>query len=166
MGPDLVIETKGGTLPVRLDATLLRDGWRAGQAVIWTSGPSSEELFVTPSDGFACGILFDSSEGDRLTSMSGNQPYYGSSVLCVGGWLVRTQTYEKYTYASRQSGPLVEIEYTPSSPLYFSLRGFWTLEDEWTLSGDPRAPNSNVYGYVVAPPSTWNLGYLSVQVSL
>jgi len=61
---------------------------------------------------------------------------------------------------------LVAIVYTASDRLVFSLRGYWTKEDEWTLSGDPRAPNNYFIGFVTQAPNTVTQGYLGVQTSI
>jgi hypothetical protein len=88
-------------------------------------------------------------------------------VLGAGGWLISTLAYEKYTYLSRMGpGPLVPIEYHASDRLVFSLRGYWTTEDEWTLSGDPRAPNNYYIGFVAQAPSAATSGYMTIQVSI
>jgi len=78
-----------------------------------------------------------------------------------------TSGYEKYTYASRVGpGPLVSISYVPSDRLVFSLRGLWTKEDEWSLSGDPRAPNDYYIGFVAQKPVHERNDYLTIQVSI
>ncbi len=76
-----------------------------------------------------------------------------------------TTTYERYTWASRQVGPLVPLVYT-TGRLRFSLRGYWTIEDEWTLSGDPRGANDYLIGNIVQPPSSFNNGHLVIQTSI
>jgi hypothetical protein len=78
-----------------------------------------------------------------------------------------TTSFEQYTYASRiGGGPLVPITYNASDRLLFSLRGYFTSEDEWTLSGDPRAPNSYFIAFVIQAPSTVTSGYMTIQVSI
>ena len=78
-----------------------------------------------------------------------------------------TTSFERYTWASRNmGGPLVEIPYQESDRLVFSNRGFWTREDEWTLSGDPRAPNAYFIGFVVQPPSASNDYFMTIQTSI
>ena len=72
-----------------------------------------------------------------------------------------------YTYASRMGpGPLVPIVYNESDRLLFSLRGLWTKEDEWSLSGDPRAPNRFYVGYVIESPAVYNNNYLMFQTTM
>jgi hypothetical protein len=123
---------------------------------------------VTYSDGEPGGfILWGSNEiSDQFTSMTRNQPFYRVSTMAVGSWLIMTSTYERYTYASRTAGPLVPLAYNASDRLRFSLRGFWTVEDEWTLSADPRAPNTNYTGLVVQAPTAVTEDYLTVQTTL
>ena len=84
----------------------------------------------------------------------------------ASSWLISTTSFEQYTWASRQVGPLVEITYAAQDKLYWSLRGLFTSEDEWTLSGDPRAPNTDFTGYVVQPPSALTEGYITIQTTL
>jgi hypothetical protein len=91
---------------------------------------------------------------------------YGYGIFCAGGWLISTQTYEHYTWASRQMGPLVPIVYTVGQRLAFSNRGLWTNEDEWTLAGDPRAPNTFYIAYVAQVPRAENNYFLVLQTSI
>lgn len=134
----------------------------------WTSPYPGEELTVRASTGIANGfMLWGSNEvDDAYTSLTQNQVYYKYGTLCLGGWFIDTLTFERYTYASRQAGPLVPLVYSPETPLRFSLAGKWTPEDEILLSGDPRGSNPNVYGYVTRAPSVWTEGYLGVQTFL
>lgn len=164
---DLVVHVKGDTVPVAMTSQLALSGWAGGQAMEWAA-PSGEDLTVRASDGFASGfMLWGSNEtSDNHTSMTRNQLYYGFATMCLGGWFIDTLTFERYTYASRQAGPLVPLVYKPETPLKFSLTGKWTPEDELDLSGNPRGPNPNVYGYVTRIPSTWSDGYLGVQTFL
>jgi len=158
---------KGDTFTVTVDNGLAVNGWRGGVGVQWTTS-LKDEMMVTLSTGYVAGfLLWGSNESsDQFTSMTENQPYYRFAVLCFGSWLVVTQQYEVYTYASRQSGPLVPITYNPSDKLCFSLRGLWTKEDEFSLSGDPRAPNLLYTGFVAQVPSASTGGYMTVQVSI
>jgi hypothetical protein len=81
--------------------------------------------------------------------------------------LILTKQYEQYTYESRVGGgSLVPIVYKPSDRLVFSLRGFFTPQDEWTLSGDPRGANDYFIGFVAQPPSAATNGYMTIQVSI
>jgi hypothetical protein len=159
---------KGDTLPVFLDPSLRLSGWSGGQGLQWAVPLAEGELTVKSSTGFASGfMLWGSSEtGDQHTTLTQSQIYYRVGTMCLGGWFIDTTTFERYTYASRQAGPLVPIVYQPEMPLRFSLAGKWTPEDEWTLSGDPRGSNSNVYGYVTRAPSSWSDGYLGIQTFL
>jgi hypothetical protein len=169
---DAVIWVKAETLTVSVTPSMIQSGWPGGIGV--TFAPiTQDEILVTVSDGLGGGFLLWGSDesGDQFTSMTENQPYYGFAVLGMGAWLIATSTFEQYTYASRQSGPLVPITYNGSDRLFFSLRGFFTNEDEWTLSGDPRAPNDNVVGFVAQTPIAGDEGtgyvpYLSIQVDI
>jgi hypothetical protein len=164
---DCIVQVKGDTLPVVVHETLVTSGWLGGQGMSWV--PSSrDDLLVGVTDGNACGFMLWGSDetSDQYTAMTRNQPYYRSATMCFGGWQIQTGTYERYTYASRVSGPLVPLVYQSSARLRFSLRGYWTVEDEWSLSGDPRAPNSYYTGYVSQVPSQVSGYYLGVQVSI
>jgi hypothetical protein len=98
--------------------------------------------------------------------MTNQFPHYHDGVQGAGGWHIQTIAFEKYTWASRQAGPLVPITYNASDKLLFSLRGYWTKEDEWTLSGDPRAPNNYYIAFVTQAPSAVTQFYMGVQVSI
>ncbi len=143
-------------------------GWQGGQGVQWTS-TALDQFVVTFSDGYYAGFMLWGSDesADQYTAITRNQSYYRFATVGAGGWHILTKTFEQYTYASRiGGGPLVPIVYHASDRLVFSLRGFFTKEDEWTLSGDPRAPNSYFIGYVSQAPSTTTLGYMGIQVSI
>lgn len=164
---DVITLVKGQTSPVALSASMLSLGWAGGQGVMWVD--SLDDIFkVDFSDGRPAGfLLWGSNEAaDQFISYTKNQPTYNFAVLCFGSWLISTSTYEKYTYQSRQAGPLVLNTYTPGQPLYFSLRGLWTPQDEWTLSADPRAPNTFYMGMTVEAPSATNSNFLSLQTTM
>jgi hypothetical protein len=146
---------------------LAASGWHGGQGVQWSADPA-DGFFVTNSDGYYAGFMLWGSDesGDDHTAMTRNQIYYKFGTLCAGGWLIMTTSVERYTWASRQIGPLVEITYAESDRLVFSLRGYWTKEDEFTLSGDPRAPNNYYIGFVVQVPSESNGHYMTIQTSI
>ncbi len=164
---DCVILFKGDTYTVAVDDGLVVSGWRGGQGCQWTS-PPRDEFIVSASDGLYAGFfLWGSDESsDQYTSMTRQQPVYRYAVIGGGGWTICTIAYEQYTWASRQAGPLVPISYTASDRLVFSLRGLFTKEDEWALSGDPRAPNDYYIGFVMqAPQPAWN-NYMTIQTSI
>ena len=129
---------------------------------------SKDEFLVTYSNGLYAGFLLWGSDesSDQFTAMTRNQPAYQFTTIGAGGWVIMTTSFEQYTYASRQSGPLVPIVYTASDRLVFSNRGFWTNQDEMTLSGDPRAPNNYYIGFVIQPPTPALSGYMTIQVSI
>jgi hypothetical protein len=143
-------------------------GWQGGQGVRW--GDSlRDEFIVTFSDGIYGGfMLWGSNEAsDQFTSMTGAQPLYGYGTFCAGGWIIATRTFEQYTYASRQAGPLVPINYAVGQRVVFSRRGFFTNEDEWSQPPiDPRAPNGYFVGSVVQLPTPENNNYITLQTSI
>lgn len=164
---DCVTIVKGSASPVMVDQRMIQNGWPGAQAVTWVDSPN-DEFLVTYSDGTYGGfLLWGSNEvPDKFTAWTGNQSIYGFAVLCTGTWLIMTTTYERYTYQSRQAGPLVPLVYTVGQRLVFSLRGYFTNQDEWTLSGDPRAPNNFFIGSVAQVPSAQNDFYMMLQSSI
>lgn len=165
---DCIILVKGDAYPVTVADAMATAGWQGGQGVQWAPS-SKDEFLVTNSDGFYAGFMLWGSDesSDQFTAMTRNQPFYRFATVGAGGWHILTRSYEKYTYASRiGGGPLVPITYNASDKLVFSLRGFWTKEDEWTLSGDPRAPNSYYIGFVSQAPSALTEFYMGIQVSI
>lgn len=164
---DCIILVKGDAITVSVDESFAASGWKGGQGTQWSSSVK-DEFVVKRSDGFYAGFaLWGSDESsDQFTAMSKNQPSYRFITIGMGGWLILTSTFEQYTYASRQAGPLVPLVYTASDRLVFSLRGYWTKEDEWTLSGDPRGANKFYLGFVAQAPSATTKNYMSIQVSL
>lgn len=165
---DMVIFAKGDTFTLSVDDKSAIAGWKGGQGFQYTPAVG-DNMLVTLSDGYYAGVaLWGSDESsDEFTALTRNQPTYKFAVLGAGGWIIATTSYEKYTYLSRTGGgPLVPITYNPSDRLVFSLRGFWTKEDEWTLSGDPRAPNNYFIGFVVQKPTAARNDYMTIQVSI
>lgn len=165
---DCVIWVKGETLTVSVDQGLILNGWKGGSGV--TFAPiTTDQILVTRSDGLGGGFMLWGSDesSDQFTAMTKNQLYYGFGVIGMGAWLIGTPTFEQFTYASRHGpGPLIPITYNADDQLFFSLRGLWTNENEWTLSGDPRAPNDNVVGFVAEPPSGVDNNYMTIQVDI
>lgn len=164
---DCVILFKGDAYPVTVDTPMAINGWKGGQGVQWVAS-TKDEFLVTHSDGLYAGFaLWGSDESsDEFTAMTRNQPAYQFTTAGAGGWVIMTTTYEKYTYQSRQSGPLVPITYSASDRLVFSLRGYFTKQDEWSISGDPRAPNSYFIAFVIQAPSSATSDYMTIQVSI
>lgn len=164
---DCVILHKGDAIPVTVNDAMAVGGWRGGQGVHWAPATKDEFLVGYSDGGFGGFLLWGSDESsDQYTAMTRNQPSYRFAVMAVGGWIFMTSTYEKYTYASRQSGPLVPIAYNANDRLRYSLRGYWTKEDEWTLSSDPRAPNLNYEGYVVQVPTATTEQFITLQTMI
>jgi hypothetical protein len=158
---------KGDSQPVVVSPAMVAGGWVGGQAVMWTKN-SADEVMVTYAQGLYGGfLLFGSDEpGDDYTAMTRSQPTYRYATFGSGGWLISTIAYETYTYASRiGGGPLVPLTYTMNQPLYFSLRGLWTNEDELTLTASPLAP-AFFTGFVAQMPKPSNKSYLGIQTSL
>jgi hypothetical protein len=160
----------GDAYPVLLDDAMKAGGWQGGQGVMWAASPTNN-FVVTYSTGLYGGFLIWGSNetSDQYTSMTGQQIEYGYGIIGAGGWLITTRTFEQFTYASRTGGgPLVPISYNPGERLLFSLRGRFTKEDEWTLSGDPRAPNGFFVATVVQAPVLTPRGvpFLTVETSI
>lgn len=164
---DCVILYKGDAYPVTVDSAMVQGGWSGGQGVQW-AGSTKDEFLVTYSDGYYAGFLLWGSDesSDRYTAMTRNQPAYRFATVGAGGWIIMTTSYEKYTWSSRQSGPLVPITYTASDRLVFSLRGYFTNEDEWTLSNDLRKPNNFYIAFVIQAPTAGTGLYMTVQTSI
>lgn len=167
---DCVILRKGDTLTVNVTDRMVQGGWIGGQGTQYATR-GLDEILVDYSDGLYAGFLLWGSDeiSDRFTSMTQNQPSYGFAVIGAGGWIIMTKAYERYTYASRTGGgPLVPIVYNESDRLVFSLRGYYTKEDEWTLSGDPRAPNNYFIAFVIQSPRPQEPfdSYITLQVSI
>ena len=165
---DVVILAPGLRTTLAVTAAVAQTGWAGGTGFMWFDAPD-DELMVTFSDGErgAGFALWGSNEdSDVLTSMSDQQAQYRYVVIGSGSFLLSTRTFEHFTYASRLAGPLVPITFTPREALYWSLRGWLTNEDEWTLSGDPRAPNTYAVANVVQIPSAVTNNYLTIQTIL
>jgi hypothetical protein len=164
---DCYVLFKGDAYPVAVSQAMRANGWQGGQGVQWINSPL-DEFLVTYSDGLYGGFMLwgSNEDSDKYASLTGNQPLYGFGTLCAGGWIIATRTFERYTWASRQAGPLVELNYVVGERVRFSLRGFWTKEDEWALSVDPRGANGYFIGSVVQAPSADNNHYVILQTSI
>ncbi len=165
---DVIILVPGDTYPVALDTALQTAGWQGGQGVQWMDSPL-DEFRVGGSDGLFGGfLLWGSNESsDQFIASTGNQQLYRHAVMGAGGWIISTRTYERYTYASRTGGgALIPLVYTAGDRLRFSLQGWFTSEDEWSLSGDARAPNLGFIGRVTQAPAALTNSYLGVQTNL
>jgi hypothetical protein len=166
---DCIILFKGTTLPVTLGSAMTTGGWRGGQGVQW-AGSTKDELKVDYSDGLYAGFMLWGSDesSDQYTAMTRQQPVYRAGVMGLGGWIICTVSYEQYTWNSRHGigPPNVPIVYHASDRLLFSNRGLWTNEDEWTLSLDPRRPNSYYIGFLAQRPTPQNSMYMTIEVSL
>lgn len=158
---DCILFYKGDIYPAETQLT----SWLGGQGAMWVTVPGDRRM-LTVSDGRFGGIfLWGSNEAsDQYNAMTGQFLRYGYAILAAGGNLISTTTYERYTYASRLIPPLVPLVYTAGNPLYFSLRGYWTPEDEMTLSGHPMAPAS-VSGYTAQIPKESNRHFLGVYTT-
>jgi hypothetical protein len=161
---DVIVLVKGDAIPVMVHDTLAASGWAGGQGVKWIDS-THDEFLVTKADGVYAGfLLWGSNESsDQFISAQENQVKYQFGTLCAGTWIIATPTFEKYTYASRQAGPLVPITYTIGQRLRFSLRGLFTSEDEWTLSGDPRGANGYFIASVAQLPTTITKFYMTIH---
>jgi hypothetical protein len=163
---DCTVWVKDATFPVAVSSAMLAGGWPGGQGVQWVNS-LSDTFTVTYSSGLFGGFLIwgSSESADRYTAMTGQQLTYGYAVMVAGRGLMSTSSYEQYTYASRLHGPLVPLVYGASNPLYFSLRGLFTIEDELTLSGSPLAPAMQT-GVVAQVPKNVNEFFLGLQFTL
>jgi len=161
---DVIVLVKDLGFPVQLSSVMTQNGWPGGQGVQWYSS-GSDDFTVTFSDGeVAAFLLWGSNEAaDQYISYTENQPTYRFGTACVGTWIVSTSTFERYTLQSRLVPPLVDNVYTPGTRLRFSLRGYFTPQDEWTISGDPRAPNNFFVGTIIQAPNAGNNYFLMVE---
>ena len=159
---DAVVLVKDDTFTVAVDSAMVASGWAGGTGVQWV-GSADDEMIVTFSDGpFAGFLVWGSDEaGDDFTAQTRNQPHYRFATMFGGAVLFLTSTFERYTLASRLAGPLVPLVYNVNQPLYLSLRGLWTNEDELTIMADPRAP-SPLAGYVAQRPKAPS-NFLGIQ---
>lgn len=164
---DVIVMFKGQTMTVDVTYQDSIEGWVGGQAFKWAPS-AADRVTATRSDGLYGGLaLWGSDEdSDQYTAMTKNQPVYRFVVLMAGGWLISVRNYEKYTLASRLAGPLVPLEYHASDRLVLSTRGLLTKEDEWSILGDPRAPNSYFIAFVAQPPMPIRNNYLTIQLSI
>jgi len=163
---DLIVFFKGDCYTVTPSQDMIDQGWPGGQGVMWSPGVNDERT-VTFSNGNYGGVMMYGSDevADMHTGLSGGQQLARYATMLLGGSLFSTRTYERYTYASRQMGPLVPIVYNPNQILYFSLRGWWTNEDEASITLAPYAPDFFT-GFVAQVPKASNNYYLGVQTSL
>ncbi len=165
---DVITLVKGTANPVVVDSRMAANGWAGGQGVTWVDDPVGDDFVVTYSDGTYGGFLLWGSDesADQFIAFTRSQPTYRYGIVCTGAWIISTSTYEKYTLQSRLGGPLVPNTYVVGARLTFSLRGLFTPQDEWTISGDPRAPNNLFIAYVIQAPSPSNNNYLMLQSSI
>lgn len=166
---DCVVFFKGDTTTVTISSDMVTRGWPGGQGVQWV-GAIQDDRVVTYSSGMYGGVLLQGSDepGARYTSIANQQTAYQYATMMFGGALLSTSTYERYTYLSRTSGgPLVPITYSSNEPLYLSLRGFFTNEDELSQQTptNPLAPAFFV-GFVAQIPKPLNSFWLGVQTSM
>jgi hypothetical protein len=164
---DVVVFYKGDSYAVALDSALRASGWAGGQAVEWVDS-TRDEFLAGRSTGLYGGFLLWGSDedSDSYISFTNSQPAVGYGVMGLGNWVLSTRTFEMYTYASRQAGPLVPLTYIPGERLVFSLRGLWTKEDEWSLSGDPRGANTFFNANVIQAPTAANKYFMTLQTSI
>lgn len=164
---DVIVLVADQTIPVMIDSAMASGGWPGGQGITWAA-TVTDNFVGTYSDGTYGGFaLWGSNEpSDQLISYTGNQPLYRFAVVCVGTWVIATSSFEQYTLESRLVPPLVPNVYVPGNRVRFSLRGLFTPQDEWTISGDPRAPNGFLVGSVIQAPGPENSNYLMVQTTL
>lgn len=161
---DVVIFRKGDGTTVRAAPSMVSTEWVGGQGIEWFD-VGEDDVTVQITDGVGGGfILWGADEdSDRFTGMTRNQPVYEFVVVGLGGWLISTRSFEQFTFATRGLPSPTPIVYQAQELLFFSLSGLWTNEDEWTLDGDPRAPNENIMGVVAQVPASANNNYLAIH---
>ena len=161
---DVIVFAKGDTIPAVVSPAMIAAGWEGGRAVQWYD-TGNDEIAVDFTDGLGHGFMLKGSDedSDDYVATTRNQVAYQFGTMCFGGWLVATRTFERFTLASGRTVPIV---YTPNDSLLFSLGGQFTNEDEWTVSADGRAPNENVVGVVVQPPSSVTEDFFTLQLRL
>jgi hypothetical protein len=167
-GRDCTVFAKGDSYSMSVSQSMLAGGWVGGQGWQWDVYTDPDNPIVTYSSGLFGGFMLWGSDeaADQYTAFTQQPLYYGYGVLMAGRAIISTIAYELYTYASRHAGgPFVPLVYTPNVPLYMSLRGYWTLEDELTLSGSPLAPALSC-GVVAQVPQLVNEFYLGIQTKL
>jgi hypothetical protein len=165
-GRDCTIYFRGDSQTVAVHPDLVTSGWPGGVGVQWCDAQEDVRM-VQASHGLYGGFLVwgSNEDADRYLSSSGQMPHLRYATLFVGGSLMHTSTYERFTWASRQVGLSAPLEYKINDPLYFSLRGYWTNEDEMTLSGHSEAP-CFFTGFVSQLPKESNQWRLGIQTSL
>ena len=162
---DCVVFFKGDAYTVNVSNAMLQGGWVGGQGVQWSPYLNPDRPIVTYSAGLFCGIMLWGSDeaADQFIAMTGQFLKYGYGVFMVGRAIISTIAYEQYTYASRLAGPpFTKLTYQPNDPLFMSLRGYWTNEDELAQSGSPLAPGV-VCGFVSQLPKDVNSFRLGIQ---
>lgn len=164
---DVIVLVDDVAISAKLDDALLSAGWPGGQGVTWVDSPD-DTFFVSFSDGTYGGFLLWGSDedADQFISTVGGPVKYEHGVVAIGTWIISTSSYERFTLESRTLGPLVPNTYVVGDRVRFSLRGLFTPQDEWTISGDPRAPNNFFVGSIVQVPQPSNNEYLMVQTLL
>lgn len=166
-GRDCTVYFSGDRQTCGVSDSLVASGWPGGLGVQWCESGSPDIRMVERSTGLYGGFLIWGSdeEADKNLSSSGQMPHIRYATILMGGSLMHVTTFERYTWASRQSGNLVPLEYQAQDALYFSSSGYWTKEDEMTLRGDPAAP-AFFTGFVAQIPKASNQWRLGIQTGL
>lgn len=173
---DLVLFHKGDTATFKIHPSLANRGWSGGQFLRWVDDGSGEPCLGL-ADGRYCGFAaFGSDEvADRFTTMTRQNEVYQYVGLFFGGNFIATRTYEKYTYASRHSGPLVPLTYESQQFLYVSENGKITPEDESDPAVNPGGlfPDGSpieirflFFGLCAVPPTAATNGFIYVQTNV
>mgnify|MGYP000908261228 CR=1 FL=1 len=173
---DVALFHRGDSATFKVSAAAAAAGWSGGTFMKWVDDGSGEPTLGI-ADGRYCGFAaFGSDEpGDRFTAMTGQNPHYRYAALYFGGNFLATRTYEKYTYASRHSGPLVPLSYHAQQFLYVSENGKLTPEDESDVAvnasgefpdGSPITERFLFFGLCAVPPSSKTNGYVYVQTNV
>lgn len=167
-GRDCVVFSKGDCYAMSVSSAMLAGGWVGGQGAQWSSFTDPDKPILTYSSGLFGGfMLWGSNEAaDQYTAMTTQYLRYGYGVLMAGRSIMSTIAFEQFSYASRiGGGSLVPLVYSPNDLLFMSSRGYWTKEDELTMSGSSLAP-AIPCGIVAQVPTAVNRFYLGVQTKL
>ena len=171
---DCAIFRKSESITIKVSDAMVKRGWAGGSFVRWVNDGTGDPC-VDIGNGTYCGFVpFGSNEvADQYTAMTNQNPTYKYVVLFFGGNLMGTISYEKYTYLSRHSGPLVPLVYNANDFLYVSENGLITNQDESNSAVNPGGlfpdgspiltPFTN-FGVCAVPPVEQTDNYIIAQM--
>lgn len=145
--------------PVVVGDTLKSTGWFGGQGCRFVKGAIPTVEAGSAVNGV--GILLRGSEEDQWTGLQHRTRHlpYSSETACMvmgSGWL-QVDLYERFTLNGRINGLSIPIQYSVGSPMYFSNRGWFTVE--------PEDPDATVVGWCCTEPLKQNRYRLGVQLT-